>query len=63
MWCPACQRVPQVRLDFADPRRSFTRASERYALELCGYMTVKDVVRHLNMGWDLIKNIQMLYLQ
>src|SRR4051812_34630356 len=32
--CSTCQVVRQAPLDFADPRRSYTRAFERYALEL-----------------------------
>lgn len=62
VWCCSCQRVRQVRLDFADPRRSYTHAFERYALELCRHMTIKDVARHLQVSWDLIKDIQKRYL-
>src|SRR5579863_1490900 len=32
--CQACGVVRQVKLQFADPRRTYTRAFERYALEL-----------------------------
>ena len=32
--------------------------SRRYALELPRSMTIRDVARHLNVGWDLIKDIQ-----
>lgn len=63
VWCSACKLVRQVPIDFADARRSYTRAFERYALELCRYMTIKDVARHLNVGWDLIKDIQKRYLK
>ena len=41
--CRGCGRVRQVEIGFADPRRSYTRAFERYALELCQYMTIQDV--------------------
>jgi transposase len=63
VWCSACNLVRQVSINFADYRRSYTRPFERYALELCRYMTMKDVARHLNVGWDLIKDIQKRYLQ
>jgi transposase len=56
--CQACGLVRQVDISFADPRRSYTRAFERYALELSRRMTIEDVARHLNVGWDLIKDIQ-----
>jgi len=55
--CRACGVVRQVKVPFADPRRSFTKAFERYALELLRHMTIKDVARHLGVGWDTIKDI------
>lgn len=63
VWCSACRRVRQVAVGFADARRSYTRAFERYALELCRHMTIKDVAGHLRVGWDLIKDIQKRYLK
>jgi transposase len=56
--CHACELVRQVDISFADPRRSYTKAFERYALELSRRMTISDVAHHLNVGWDLIKDIQ-----
>ncbi len=56
--CPSCGVVRQVEVSFADRRRTFTRAFERYALELSRSMTIRDVARHLGVGWDLIKEIQ-----
>jgi transposase len=55
--CPTCGIIRQVPVPFADPRRSYTRAFERYALELGRLMTIQDVARHLQVGWDLIKDI------
>ena len=40
-----CDVVRQVRIGFADERRSYTRAFARYALELSQYMTIQDVAR------------------
>jgi len=56
--CLACGAVRQVEVPFADPRRSYTRSFERYALELGRRMTIRDVAVHLGVGWDLIKDIQ-----
>jgi transposase len=56
--CRACGVVRQVDVTFADPRRSYTKAFERYVLELCRRMTIRDVAAHLNVGWDLVKDIQ-----
>jgi transposase len=56
--CRACGATRQVAIPFADPRRSYTKAFERYALELSRRMTIRDVAFHLGVGWDLIKEIQ-----
>jgi transposase len=56
--CRACGLERQVNVPFAEPRRSYTKAFERYALELSRRMTIHDVARHLNVGWDMIKDIQ-----
>jgi transposase len=56
--CHTCGAVRQVKVPFADPRRSYTRSFERYALELSRRMTILDVAHHLDVGWDTIKDIQ-----
>jgi transposase len=56
--CLACGCVRQVKVPFADPRRTYTKAFERYALELSKRMTIRDVAAHLGVGWDVIKDIQ-----
>jgi len=60
--CQACGAVRQAAIGFADPRRTYTKSFERYALELSRYMTIKDVATHLGIGWDVIKDIQKRYL-
>ena len=56
--CRACGVVRQVKVPFADPRRSYTKSFERYVLELSRRMTIRDVAHHLDVGWDLVKDIQ-----
>lgn len=56
--CRACGVIRQVEITFADPRRTYTKAFERYALELSRSMTILDVARHLGVSWDVIKDIQ-----
>src|SRR5512144_861085 len=56
--CQACGAVRQVKIPFADPRRSYTSSFERYALELSRRMTIRDVAMHLDVSWDVIKDIQ-----
>lgn len=56
--CLLCGVLRQVKVNFAPQRRSYTRAFERYALELARHMTIKDVACHLGVSWDVIKDIQ-----
>jgi transposase len=56
--CQACGAVRQVDVPFADARRSYTSAFERYALELGRHMTIRRVAEHLGVSWDMIKDIQ-----
>jgi transposase len=56
--CFNCGLIRQVKLQFADPRKSYTRAFERYALDLSRHMTIKAVAEHLQVSWDTIKDIQ-----
>ena len=58
-----CGAVRQAELGCAEPRRRHTKAFARYALELLRSMTIQDVARHLQVGWDTIKEIQRQYLQ
>src|SRR6266446_6664400 len=61
--CFACGRVRQIKLGFADPRKQYTRAFERYAVDLSRHMTIRDVAAHLRVSWDTIKEIQSRRLQ
>jgi transposase len=63
VWCLNCGAIRQVPLDFAEPRRSYTKAFARYALELARLMTIQDVAQHLGVSWDVIKEIVKADLQ
>ena len=56
--CAVCETLRQVEIGFADRRRSYTKPFERYALDLLRHMTIQDVAEHLNVSWDLVKDIQ-----
>lgn len=61
--CFQCGHVRQVNIPFAEPRKHYTRALERYVLDLSRHMTIQDVAQHLDIGWDTIKDIQARSLQ
>ena len=61
--CFGCGCIRQVKLGFAEPKKHYTRAFERYVLDLSRHMTIKDVADHLQVGWDMVKDIQARSLQ
>jgi transposase len=61
--CAGCGKTRQALIGFADPRVSYTRSFERYALELSGHMTIQAVAQHLGVSWDVVKDMQKRYLQ
>jgi len=61
--CRDCGCRRQVKIGFADPHVSYTRAFARYALELSRHMTIQDVADHLQVSWHVIKEIQRADLQ
>jgi transposase len=61
--CFHCEHTRQVKVPFADPRRTYTHAFERYALELSKFTTIQDAARHLDVSWDIIKDIQKRNLE
>ena len=61
--CFDCAKVLQVKIPFADPKKTYTHSLERYALELSRHMTIQDVAQHLLLGWDTVKEMQAKHLQ
>jgi transposase len=61
--CKACGLVRQVSIGFADTRRMYTHALERYIIQLCRLMTIQDVAKLLGMTWDTVKEIEKKYLR
>jgi transposase len=55
--CRDCNAVRQTPIEFADPRRSYTRSFAQYVLELARMMTIQDVAMHLGVSWDVVKEI------
>jgi transposase len=60
--CLACKVIRQAKVSFAEKRRTFTKAFERYVLELSRVMTIFDISKHLKTSWGMIKDIQKRYL-
>jgi transposase len=55
--CRDCGVLRQAEIAFAEPRVSYLRAFARYVLELADRMTHRDVAEHLQISWDVVKDI------
>ena len=62
VFCRLCGFVRQIIIGFADTRLTYSKTFERYVVELSRHMTIQDVAIHLDVGWDMIKEIQKRYL-
>jgi len=62
VWCLDCGAIRQVRVQFADQGKGYTRRFERYILELLQHTTIKRVAAHMMMSWHTVKEIQKRYL-
>lgn len=56
--CRDCGLVRQIDHGLAEPKRTYTRAFERYVLELSRCTTIQFVAQHLGVSWDIVKDIQ-----
>jgi transposase len=63
VFCQKCWITRQVKVNFADEHQRYARSFERYVLDLSRHMTIQDVARHLQIGWDTVKDIQKRHLQ
>lgn len=57
VYCTKCNCVRQINIRFARPRKSYTRAFERYVIELSRVMTIQDIAKLLRVSWDCVKDI------
>jgi transposase len=63
VYCPHCDKLRQISLGFAEDFRTYSKAFERYVLELCNIMTISDVARHLDISWSTVKDIHKRSLE
>jgi transposase len=50
--------VRQIKLSFADPKKTYTKAFKRFVLELSRWMSIKAVAHQVGVSWDIVKDIQ-----
>ena len=63
LFCPHCQHISIEDLDLFDPYLRVTTRLALYIYQLCQFMTVTEVARHLSLDWKTVKNIDKFYLE
>ena len=61
--CSNCQGIHIEDLELFHPYLRVTRRMAHYIYQLCQYMTVSEVARHLDLDWKTVKNIDKYYLE
>lgn len=61
--CKICGMIRQEHIQYAESKKTYTHSFRRYALELSRIGTIQDVANHLQISWDVVKEIQKEYLQ
>jgi len=61
--CRDCGLVRQVKIPFTTGSRRYTKAFERYALQLARITTTQHAAQHLGVSWDTIRDIERRYLE
>jgi transposase len=62
VYCSKCEKQRQINLGFAEEFCSYSKSFERRVQELCKLMTSNEVAKHLNVSWDVVKEIHKRYL-
>jgi transposase len=63
LFCPHCQHISIEDLQLFDPYLRVTERLALYIYQLCRFMTVTEVARHLGLDWKTVKNIDKWYLE
>jgi transposase len=63
IFCPRCRGIHIEDLELFHPYLRVTARMACYIYELCQYMTVSEVARHLNLDWKTVKDIDKYYLE
>ena len=63
VFCAHCQGIHIEDLELFHPYLRVTTRLARYIYQLCSFMTVSEVARHLGIDWKTVKNIDKFYLE
>jgi transposase len=61
--CKDCGAIKQPRLEFADPKKHYTRSLKRFVIDLCRIMSIQDAAQLTGLSWDTVKEIHKTHLR
>ena len=61
--CSECGLTRQENVDFAKGKRRHTNAFANMVIDLSRFATIQDIAWFLGVSWDMVRNIQMEFLQ
>ena len=63
VFCAHCHGIHIEDLELFHPYLRVTHRMAQYVYQLCQYMTVSEVARHLGLNWKTVKDIDKYYLE
>jgi transposase len=61
--CSDCGCIKNEDVDFAKGKRRHTTAFASMVIDLSRFATIQDIAWFLDVSWDMVRNIQMEFLQ
>lgn len=61
--CKDCGAIAQEKIDFVKGKRRHTQCFANMVIDLSRFATIKDIAWFLQVSWDVVRNIQMEFLQ
>ncbi len=61
--CKDCGAIAQEDIDFATGKRRHTKFFANMVIDLSRFATIQDIAWFLDVSWDVVRNIQMEFLQ
>lgn len=61
--CKDCGAIAQEEIDFAKGKRRHTKFFANMVIDMSRFATIQDIAWFLDVSWDVVRNIQMEFLQ
>ena len=61
--CKDCGAIKQPYLEFADPKKHYTRSLKRFVIDLCRITSIQNAAELTGLSWDTVKDIHKGHLR